>query len=193
MVAFVHQFNAMQEELNVLIIVYNLFILYNRNHLFPQNALRISYDEKSKHGLIELPSNDPKYLLERLFMLDSGIIYSMTIRTKKDHVSAENFRTRILKETNYKSSTTDSAIPIYAQYKNISYGKIGITNNPTVYNLFDKKIIYSDSIEKLVHESLEFNKKEDKNIIIKELMIKVRDNHTYINLINFIFRTLGIL
>jgi len=72
-------------------------------------------------------------------------------------------------------------------FKNISYGKMGITNSETVYNLFDKNIIYSDSIEKLVKESLEFNKKEDKNIIIKELMIKVRDNHTYINRINFIF------
>ena len=72
-------------------------------------------------------------------------------------------------------------------FKNISYGKMGITNSETVYNLFDKNIIYSDSIDNLVTESLEFNKKEDKNIIIKELMIKVRDNHTYINRINFIF------
>jgi hypothetical protein len=78
-------------------------------------------------------------------------------------------------------------------FKNISYGKMGVTNNQTVYNLFDKNIIYSDSIDNLVKESLEFNKKEDKNIMIKELMIKVKDNHTYINRINFIFRTLGIL
>lgn len=71
-------------------------------------------------------------------------------------------------------------------FKNISYGKMGITNNETVYNLFDKKIIYSDSIDDLVKESLEFDKKEDKNTIIKKLMIEVRDNHTYINRINFI-------
>ena len=102
-------------------LVYNLYILYNRNNLFPQNTLRISYDEKSRHGLIELPSDDPKYLLERLFILDNGIIYSMTIKSKKDHVAADHFREKILKETTYKSSTVDSAIPIYAQYKNISY------------------------------------------------------------------------
>jgi hypothetical protein len=71
-------------------------------------------------------------------------------------------------------------------FKNISYGKMGITNNETVYNLFDKKIIYSENIEELVNEALEFNKREDKFSIIKELMINVRDNHTYVNRINFI-------
>ena len=71
-------------------------------------------------------------------------------------------------------------------FKNISYGKMGITNNETVYNLFNKKIIYSDNIEELVDKSLEFNKREDKFLIIKELMINVRDNHTYVNRINFI-------
>ena len=73
-------------------------------------------------------------------------------------------------------------------FKNISYGKMGITNSKTVYDLFNKKIIYSDNINELVHKSLEFNKLSDKNTIIKELMIYVRDNHTYINRINFILK-----
>ena len=72
-------------------------------------------------------------------------------------------------------------------FKNISYGKMGITNSETVYQLFNKKIIYSDNIEELVDKSLEFNKKDDNFSIIKELMIEVRDNHTYVNRINFIF------
>jgi hypothetical protein len=71
-------------------------------------------------------------------------------------------------------------------FKNISYGKMGITNNEIVYNLFDKKIIYSENIEDLVKKSLEFNKKKDKFSIIKNLMINVRNNHTYVNRINFI-------
>jgi hypothetical protein len=73
-------------------------------------------------------------------------------------------------------------------FKNISYGKMGITNNPKVYELFDKKIIYSNSIDELVKKGLEFNNRKDKNERIKELMIMVRDNYTYINIIKFIFR-----
>ena len=71
-------------------------------------------------------------------------------------------------------------------FKNISYGKMGITNSEAVYNLFNGKIIYSTNIEELVEKSLEFNRKDDRFSIIKELMIDVRDNHTYINRINFI-------
>lgn len=71
-------------------------------------------------------------------------------------------------------------------FKNISYGKMGITNNKAVNKLFDNKLIYSKDIGELVKKGLEFEKKEDKFDKIKELMIEVRDNHTYINRINFI-------
>ena len=71
-------------------------------------------------------------------------------------------------------------------FKNISYGKMGMTNNEAVYNLFNKKILYSNDIPELVKQGLEFDKKENKFDKIKELMIEVRDNHTYINRIHFI-------
>jgi hypothetical protein len=104
-------------------LVYNLYILYNRTHLFPKNILKISYDEASNHGLLELPSEDPKYRVEKLFVVEKGMVFPILIRTKIDHEAAENFRNRILREVTYKMSVTDSAIPIYAQYKGISYGK----------------------------------------------------------------------
>ena len=73
-------------------------------------------------------------------------------------------------------------------FKNISYGKMGITNNKTVNELFDNKLIYSENIGELVKKGLEFEKEEDKFNKIRELMIEVRDNHTYINRINFILK-----
>ncbi len=39
-------------------------------------------------------------------------------------------------------------------FKNISYGKMGITNNKYVYELFDKKIIHSENIEELINKSV---------------------------------------
>ena len=75
-------------------------------------------------------------------------------------------------------------------FKNISYGKMGITNNPTVNELFDNKLIYSASIPELVKEGLEFEKREDKYEIIKRLMREVRDKHTYVNRINFLLEHL---
>lgn len=66
-------------------------------------------------------------------------------------------------------------------FKNISYGKMGITNSEAVSHLFDTEIIYDTNIENLVKKALEFEERPDKNEIIKKLMIEVRDKHTYIN------------
>jgi len=68
-------------------------------------------------------------------------------------------------------------------FKNISYGGIPITNNKEVYELFDKKIIYNENIDKLIDDTnnfLEVNSDSD----FKKLIINVRDNHTYLNRIN---------
>jgi hypothetical protein len=75
-------------------------------------------------------------------------------------------------------------------FKNISYGKMGITNNKIVNKLFDNKLIYSDNIDILVDKALLFEKRDDKYNIIKELMINVRDNYTYISILKFIFKNI---
>ena len=71
-------------------------------------------------------------------------------------------------------------------FKNISYGKMGITNSLAVHKLFDEKLIYSENIEVLVDKSLEFEKRGDKYDVIKDLMKEVRDKHTYLNRIDYI-------
>lgn len=70
-------------------------------------------------------------------------------------------------------------------FKNISYGKMGMTNNNHVNELFDNRLVFDTDIEKLVEKGLEFEKREDKFEILKELMIEVRDNHTYLQRIEF--------
>ena len=63
-------------------------------------------------------------------------------------------------------------------FKNISYGKMGLTNNEFVYELFNKKIIYDSDIRELFKKGIEFEMRGDKSDIIKELMIYVKNNHT---------------
>lgn len=74
-------------------------------------------------------------------------------------------------------------------FKNISYGKMGMTNNPTVLRMFQGKILYSSDIDTLMQMGLDFENSdpEEKKETLIELMEYVRDNHTYIDRINTMF------
>jgi hypothetical protein len=74
-------------------------------------------------------------------------------------------------------------------FKNISYGKMGVTNSHFIYELFDKKIIYDSNKTIMMEKALQFEKLpiDEKNKQIIELMRYVRDNHTYLNRIDDIF------
>jgi hypothetical protein len=74
-------------------------------------------------------------------------------------------------------------------FKNISYGKMGVTHNEFIYELFDKKIIYDSNKTTMMEKALIFEKlpNDEKSKHVIELMKYVRDNHTYLNRIDDIF------
>lgn len=75
-------------------------------------------------------------------------------------------------------------------FKNISYGHFGYTNSDTVNSIFDNSLIYSNNIRDLFFKTIE--KKNDPNHLkeLRDLMVNVKNNHTYINRIEFILRFL---
>jgi hypothetical protein len=78
-------------------------------------------------------------------------------------------------------------------FKNISYGKMGVTNNKFVNDfIFDDKLIYDTDIHKLMNKAIEFNSSPKYKDTLIELMEYVRDNHTYINRVNSILEFLKI-
>ncbi len=102
-------------------LVYNLFVLYNRDFIFPVNTKRISFDSKTNRGMIEIPSDNPRYRKEILFYVDRGIIYSISFKTLINDQTAESYRNKFVRELSFKDSSTDSSIDIYAHYKNIAF------------------------------------------------------------------------
>jgi hypothetical protein len=76
-------------------------------------------------------------------------------------------------------------------FKNISYGKMGLTNSETVYRLFDKKVIYHPDTTVCMELGLNFEKTDAaKTEKIIELMNIVKDHHTYVHRINMILHYL---
>jgi hypothetical protein len=74
-------------------------------------------------------------------------------------------------------------------FKNISYGKMGITNNVTVHELYNNTLIYDNDINIALTRGLDFEKmpSEYKIQTLIPLMELTRDKHTYLNRINTIF------
>jgi hypothetical protein len=65
-------------------------------------------------------------------------------------------------------------------FKNISYGKPGVTNSKVVYELFEKKIVYNPDTYALFFDAMN----RTKNITLDEIyeqMDFVKTKHTYIN------------
>jgi hypothetical protein len=75
-------------------------------------------------------------------------------------------------------------------FKNISYGKMGITNNPTVFEMFNQQVVFDRDINNLLCKGLDFEKLsvDEKNSKVIPLMELVRDKHTYINRIQGLFK-----
>ncbi len=65
-------------------------------------------------------------------------------------------------------------------FKNISYGKIGVTNSQRVYELFQKKIVYNEDTHQLFYDAKKALKNFDQSQML-ELMDFVKEHHTYLN------------
>lgn len=74
-------------------------------------------------------------------------------------------------------------------FKNISYGQLGVTNNPTVKELIPN-CLYSSNIEELCDMAYYAWQKGPQNIILEQ-MKQIQMHHTYINRANNILSALG--
>jgi hypothetical protein len=68
-------------------------------------------------------------------------------------------------------------------FKSISWGHLGMTNSEEVYNELEGNCLFERDTAKLFHLAME---KKDDLKFIKQAMLYVRDNHTYVNRINSI-------
>lgn len=102
-------------------LVYNLYLMYNRQLFFKEKAIQISFDKKLNIGVAKMENNDPRLIQERFYFFENGIVYTFELNTIKDSPQSKNFRFKILNSLKVKFSTPDSAVSIYAEYQNLTY------------------------------------------------------------------------
>jgi hypothetical protein len=71
-------------------------------------------------------------------------------------------------------------------FKNISYGQYGLTNMPELQRIFDGKLITASSGAELFEAAESGKQKQD----LRELMMLVRDKHTYVSRVKTILKAL---
>lgn len=82
--------------------------------------------------------------------------------------------------------TTNGYIPCRI-FKNISYGKMGITNNEIVQELFKGKLVFHTDVSVATQTAIDTVQRGENIDLLRELMIEVKNNHTYLNRIEDIF------
>lgn len=77
-------------------------------------------------------------------------------------------------------------------FKNISYGQWGVTNSKTVYELFNRKIVYNEDCYQLFYDA----QKKLQTLTLEEqyeLMDFVKEKHTYLNRIQYLLEFLNMI
>jgi spore maturation protein CgeB len=72
-------------------------------------------------------------------------------------------------------------------FKNISYGKLGMTNSKTVYELLENNVLYSEDTSNLLSVYFDTDDTTKRNMFKNSLKL-VKEKHTYINRINTILQ-----
>lgn len=105
-------------------LTYKLFILHMRQNLFSKfSPLSISFIKERSYGSVKYSDFDERFINERVYMLRNGVVYVMELRYHKYSEQAILLRDRFLEVLEYKKSTNDSALKIYAHYRTLPYHK----------------------------------------------------------------------
>lgn len=102
-------------------LVYNLFILNLRENLFNKNVLKISFLKDKNYGVIQLKDKDERFIKEKVLILEGGVVYEISLRTKQGDILASSIRKKMLENLDYRPLDKNSAELIYNEYKQLNY------------------------------------------------------------------------
>lgn len=102
-------------------LVYNLYVLHNRRFQIEQNVAEFGYLKEKNMGIVEMLHDDPKLLSEKIYIIENGFVYPVTIKTRRSDSNAVGLRKRFIREIKFRESDRDSGVALYARYQNLNY------------------------------------------------------------------------
>ena len=127
---------------------------------------------------------------------ENGVEFSAIGAGQKGVVSIED-NIRLVRESYFAPAIVGShhIVEGYAPcriFKNISYGRMGITNSPRVNSIFGGKLIFNTDPYQLFYDAVDQLKSLDVSRI-HELMDEVAKKHTYLNRIDAILKAARVI
>ncbi len=112
-------------------LVYNLYVLYLRKHIFKGSPLEISFYKDKNIGVLRMSKGaikvkdehlgiDKRYY-EKYFFLDKAKVYTISVSIKENDIIAESIRRKIVEKMQYRHSDENASALIYGRYKRLSY------------------------------------------------------------------------
>ena len=110
-------------------LVYKLFLLKTRQKIFPEILRNISYFSKRNMGVIKtgfVQENKVvknNFIKEIFHVYENGLIHRIELISSPYKKISKNFRKRFINSLEYKQSSEDSAISLYARFRKLKLDK----------------------------------------------------------------------
>jgi hypothetical protein len=168
-------------------------------HEIDENINKLKNNQNNQNNtriLNFVGTNTDEWINVKMFCLVNDIHFTSTGGLYGNKVNSKTHQELIQKSyiapaVQTTSQVDNGYIPCRI-FKNISYGKMGITNNNSVAELFNGNIIFNPDIFKTLELGIEFENynNEYKKARIIYLMNYVKKKHTYINRIKVLIHYL---
>jgi len=99
-------------------LVYNLYLLKLRDHYLNGHG---QFGKNTDLDFYTLSKEDEEYLYDRLLFYKKGKIYTLTLKSAKEHIDAERLRQHILSSARVSLVGESTSIHSYARFKDLPY------------------------------------------------------------------------
>lgn len=101
--------------------IQDLYLLYIRSMILPQETIRYGIIPGKSTAIIELSSKDKDYIMEMVMIQEKGNLFSYVLRTEKNNEESRKLRSKFLNSITFSPTDTDMARILYTEFKQLNF------------------------------------------------------------------------
>ncbi len=101
--------------------IHDLYLLYIRSMILPQETLRYGIVPGKSTAIIELSSKDKDYIMEMVMIQEKGNLFTYVLRTEKNNEESRKLRSKFLSTITFSPTDTDMSRILYTEFKQLNF------------------------------------------------------------------------